>query len=278
MSSKILLLFACLAALTPGFSREGSNHENRNPDALYEEARGLINEISGSDSVTARQMQRRDAFLAEGQPINPHLIRLFNEDQDDFHRWTILMLLSMVEGSKSEAIQLVESEFAKDPQEWIDHQWLGAALHLLGQADKRKARKAYVRILEVGDERDALDMATTMLEREGEPEDIAALERLIERRKQIPLAQGQTQDGVSFGANAAIKMIRERSQSKVPVDASTVVATQSTAPANAAVAAVSKLAPEPSAAVEAPALNWWPWGVGGALLLALLVFLLNKSK
>jgi len=271
------LIFAYVIALNTVFSQAAGTLANTSLNSLDDEARQLIKEISGSDSITAGQIQRRDAYMARGSLAIPPLIRLFNEDKDDLHRWTVLFLLSMAKGSKTEAIQLVESEIAKDPEGWADHKWLGAALNLLSQTDKIKARKACVRILEEGEGSRALYMATSMLEREGEPEDIAALEHLIQRRKNVILAKGQVQDGVSFGANAAIKKIRERALAAVPAGTPTIVATQATAGVNAPVSVAH--GPAAPSVTETPSTrSLWPWGLGGALLLALLVFLFGKRR
>jgi len=133
------------------------------------------------------------------------------------------------------------------------------------------ARKAYTRILEVDEDENALLMASTMLKREGEAEDIAVLERIIERRKDLPLSAGQTVDAVTFLANSAIKAIEGRTQTAVSIAAAASKPMVSTP-----VPAASKSISAPSVSVEAPSHKWWLWGFGGTVLLAMVIFVAKR--
>ena len=185
-------------------------------DQVYQETKKYL-EIYGSGAdPDPNSLRARAAFLAKGRESIPALFRLYHENPDDDYRVSVLSLLRQMEGEKAEAVQLIDSELAKDPSEWIGRAWLNMAVLLLDGVDPGLARKAYVRITEVDENRDALMMAATMLGKVGRLEDVAALEHLIERRKQVPIAKGLTGDGVSFRASAAIKAIKARAQTPKP--------------------------------------------------------------
>jgi hypothetical protein len=178
----------------------------------YESVKSLVEQLDESYPAD-HLVKEADELVKTGPRAIAMLTRMLKE-APEAQRTRILFMISRCDGNKDEPIQFVESILAKEPTEWAGRRWLNAALHLLSVSDRGKARKAYLRILQIDEVEMDQMTAISMLKREGKPEDIHALEQAIRSRSGKTLLQGQRVDGVAFLANEAIQAIQKRAQSE----------------------------------------------------------------
>lgn len=268
----ILVALTAIAAVT----RSAAQHS----DLTYEKTKSLVYQLADTRGPNEVLIRERDALIARGPQATELLTQVLKVAPED-KRTAVLFLLSDSVGDKSQAISFIESLLAGEPREWAGKDWLMGALLVLRTSAPEKARLAYLRILDVDNNRDDQLVALTMLKRYGKQEDLPRLERLVESRTGAALVDGELVDGIAYMAGEAIKAISERASASAetstapsppasPNEAHSENATQP--PQNGNEASHAQVTRDAGASTR----MWW--GIGACLISLALVIIWLKRR
>lgn len=258
----------------------GESHDVQRTNATDAALRVWVNNFAASDMPSETQKWEKQ-IVARGSSIIPVLESWFVESEDDIYRSSVLHLLFEVEGGIPQAVRLVDTELAKDPEQWRGWKWIVYSFNRLKDLDPDKARQQAVRALATSNHWLLVTSALGLLEKIGEPVDIQSIENLISRWQTHDFEDGH-RDAVLKIAQNTMSVINTRAHP------GTLPLKQAAASVRDHESVAKKMQPQSEPAVARPASTrpsegsrdvwrWW-WPTALLLGIAWLVIVLVRRR
>jgi len=178
----------------------------------YLEIRTLVESYAGRD-VGPEYEAATQAVLDRGRDAIPHLVRLFQDTNDDHTRAAVVSTMASMRDGRQALVSLVERELEKPEELWGGSVWVFTAINQLRKIDPTEARRLAPLLL-VGSEglRIYISPALVILREHGTADEIPSLLDFARRRRTV----GRSEEDIRYAsfAEATAEIINERAEGR----------------------------------------------------------------